>query len=785
MNAREDRTAIRLKLYDNGFTPLPNRNKMSLIKGWSTIDVTPDLIQSREWARSRSLQDTGLRCGDIIALDWDVDDEALLNKMLDGAVESGIVAESSFVRIGRAPRELWVYRTNDKIGKRTTGHFVPPGSEADHSGFAVEVLGRGCQFAAFGLRDETTWYAWPGDTPIERQYMDLPLITLQQVEALVSFATFFFESNGLERRSRGGGTDDGYTHAYDLTDGMVFDVQDLGSVTLAELKDILLANPDDVLRCKADTFRPSSGSWACMASLVAGEVCVSDHGTYTSHFPTSSDLGAKMEELGRLLAERFPEPAPRLVERPTFDPEKLQMDPGRGFDENLGKALQRYVFVGDSNGTVCDLCADNYAPRTMTSFGHLMAPYYRSERGKQGGDTQIWLADLWRHNPKRLTADGMAMRPDQPWPIFVEGSSPVLNTYRPLDLPTTGDPRIGFGFLEHLLPIPAERAYFIQWLAHKLLYPHVRGPGIVMVAHETFGTGRGSLVQLIRQMFSKGLVNEIDFKTLAGSTYQSQYNEWLSDSLIVAVSEAQETAANISRWQTRSNAYERLKEVIDPSGTDMNVVRKGQRNGAARTFASIMVMTNHMDSVVLPANDRRLAILENGTTADQSYWDVFHAWRKDLANVGAFVAELKKTDLSGYSAFSAPPMTAAKADMVDAGASDLDRLVADAMKPFHNTVLVKEQLVLAVEDLLIESSAEVPDDWAAIVARMFLRLTRKVTAINDRVKIDGRQRTVRAVGRPDPQIFADASSMTATVVSNGPITRPVRSSGKVVSFPQR
>lgn len=60
-DAHKDRTALRLRLYENGFTPLANRRKMCLIKGWNSLEVTPDLINSRDWVRSKSFMDTGIR----------------------------------------------------------------------------------------------------------------------------------------------------------------------------------------------------------------------------------------------------------------------------------------------------------------------------------------------------------------------------------------------------------------------------------------------------------------------------------------------------------------------------------------------------------------------------------------------------------------------------------------------------------------------------------------------------------------------------------------------------
>lgn len=789
LDARADRTAVRLKLYANGFTPLPNKNKMSLLPGWSTIDVTPELIQSVQWAgrpRARVVQfpDTGIRCGDIIALDIDVDDKGLLNELLDALVEQGIVEESKFIRIGMPPRELWVYRTKEKIGKRTTGHFMPPNPPEDHKGFAVEILGAGCQFAAYGQRDPEHAYSWPVQSLLDHDYMDLPEITKAQADAVRDFAVLFFEMHGLERKSPAGGTDSGYTHAYDLQPDMLFEVHDLGEMTVGEIGEALrLSPPGEVWRCKVDVLRPTQGSWAGMISLVDGKVCVSDHGTYTSHFPVDADDGAALSKLGALLSERFPEQRPAEEQGFQLDVAAPDLDTRQPLDENTQRALRRYVYSQDT-----DQIFDIRRPRggmKVEHFRNSMRQHYEVKMGPKGGEVRSWLSDQWMESRNRVNVRSVALRPDKPYPLFDENGEHHLNTYRPLDLPTHGDAAIGWAFLEHLLPIPAERHFFTQWLAYKFRNPEVRGPGVIMVAHDSYGTGRGSLVALIRAMVAEPLVRTIDFATLSGKTYQSQYNEWLVDSIFAVVNEAKETTPNLSSWQTRNNAYEHLKAIIDPGEHNTEVMRKGGKNGPGKTFCSILVLTNHMDSVVLPHNDRRLAILENGSPMPESYWVGFRAWLANPANVGAFRAELMAYSLEGYNPFTAPPMTAAKADMVDAGASELDRVFAEAMKRYVNTVMVKEQLVLAIEDILSESSAEVPDDWTKIVDRMFLRATRKVIGVNDRVKIEGRTRTVRLVGRPAADILTSHDSLVLEVLTHGPLARVIRSSGKIVNFPSR
>ncbi len=785
-DAHKDRTQLRLKLYENGYVPLANKRKLCLIPAWNSITVTPDLINSREWARSKAFADTGIRCGDVVALDWDIDDKDLLNDLLDEIVEQGIVPESPFVRIGMPPRELWVYRTPEKIGKRTTGHFMPPNPPEGHKGFAVEVLGAGCQFAAYGQRDDVTNYFWPAKSLADHQYMDLPEITKAQADAVKDFAVAFFERNGLERKSPAGGTDEGYSHAYDLTPDMVFDVVDMGPMTVAEIGEALAHSPPgEVLRCKVDALRPTTGSWAGMISLVDGQVCISDHGTYTSHFPVEGDSNKALERLGALLAERFPV----LVENPTAPDLQLNentpdLDPRLPLDENIERALKRYVYsVG------LDQVFDIRRPRDGMKVDHFRnskRAFFEIRLGPKNGEQRAWLSDLWMEHPDKVIVRNVALRPDQPWPVFEELGEYHLNTYRPLDLETHGDARVGWAFIENLLPVPEERHFFCQWLSYKFQHPETRGPGVIMVAHDQFGTGRGSLVALIRAMVAEPLVRTIDFATLSGKTYQSQYNEWLVDSIFAVVNEAKEAAPNMTSWQTRNNAYEHLKAIIDPGEHNTEVMRKGNKNGPGKTYCSILVLTNHMDSVVLPHNDRRLAILENGPPMPEDYWLAFRRWLANPANVGAFRSELLAYSLAGYNPFRAPPMTAAKADMVEAGASELDRALEHALAGLANTLVVKEQIILRIEDYLSDNSVEVPDDWQRMVERMLFRKTRKVPAgAPERVRIENKQRVVRLLGKVPQETFTSTESMIAKILEAGAVTRQIKSTGSVVNFQKR
>lgn len=792
-DARADRTELRLRLYQNGFTPLPNFHKMCLLKEWSTVTVTPELIGSREWARSNRDRDTGIRCGDVIAIDWDINDADLLNRLLDEIVAAGVIEESTFVRIGKPPREMWLYRTSDKIGKRTTGFFRRPGADEDVKAEQVEVLGAGCQFAAYGMRDDETPYTWPADSLLDFQYRDLPEITLAQVEAVKTFASEFFERHGLERKSAAGGTDEGYTHVYDLTDDMVFDVHEHGPMTVAAIRDYLTADPGKVLRCRVDTLRPgTSGSLAGMVSLVDGSVCVSDHGSYTSHFPKEQDVEGSFAALGELLREKFPQ----VVHTPPLPP--VELDPGEltlktsdELNDNLQRALQRFVYLSETN-TIADVLENNVTI-TADHFRNFTAPYYEARISARGTQTMAYLSKLWLEHKDRRNARRAHMRPDQAIPLYTEGDSMFVNTYRPLVLPTGGDASVGFDLLRQLLPSPFEYQYFLQWLSYKVQFPDTRGPAVVMVAHDRYGTGRGSLVELIKSLFSRGLVRTIDFQTLTGNGTQGQYNEWLADALVVAINEAQETSGHMSKWREKSNAYEHLKTIVDPGSHDVYVKRKGMSNYAGRTSASVLVMTNHMDSLIIPPGDRRFAVLANGTPPDQQFWREFHEWRRYPINLGAFVEQLREVSLAGYNPYEAPPMTQSKRDMIDAGMSPLDRAVEAVFERMPGKLLTREQLNNMLELYLTEVSVEFPDGWARMVDRIFTRRTHTIEH-NDKLLIEGKMRIVRRLDGATPAMLSSEDAMLAEVLKNGPIGRQFGSSespensgsrSNVVSFTSR
>jgi hypothetical protein len=201
-----------------------------------------------------------------------------------------------------------------------------------------------------------------------------------------------------------------------------------------------------------------------------------------------------------------------------------------------------------------------------------------------------------------------------------------------------------------------------------------------------------------------------------------------------------------------------------------------------RTSASLLIMTNHADSVAIPKGDRRIAVLENGQKQSQEYWNRFRSWMNEDANVGAFVEQLKKYPLEGYHPFAPPPLTHAKADMIDASTSALDQAVNHVLGEMTGSLLTREQLVFALERYVIEYSVEMPMDWQKAILSIYQRRTRTPLGGPNAVLIDGKMRFIRQLKTPPPGTFDTDQAIVSEVLLNGLLSRPLQNAGKAVTL---
>lgn len=185
------------ELFDNGYEVVPitridatdskgkllsGAGKAPALKGWQKIEITSDIVN--EWATgSRSRCGVGIRTHRNPAVDIDcLDAEA--SEHMTAFVESEVGFAP--IRVGREPKALLLYYTERPFTKVKSTIFVDENGNEN----AVEILGSGQQFVAYGIHPGTKKpYKWvtKGESPAENQAdFDLEEITLEDARKIIA-----------------------------------------------------------------------------------------------------------------------------------------------------------------------------------------------------------------------------------------------------------------------------------------------------------------------------------------------------------------------------------------------------------------------------------------------------------------------------------------------------------------------------------------------------------------------------------------------------------------------
>lgn len=759
-------TELRLQLLENGYSPIRNRDKRTFMPGWPDVEITPEEID--RWGR-RFKRDTatGLRVENGLAvLDFDINDKEAMDLIADRVCEAipklGDVNAPLCVRLGKGAKEAWYVRTDEEFGRIHTRSWTRPGEGVDDGTHRLEVFGGASarQFGSFGphtVADDGTVeveYRWVDRSPLDTRQSELPELTKKeffQIADIVEEVLHELDWGQVERSTAG---ENDAIRVYDLTDDMHFDLNTGGTVSLQQLRELAAADPDGGLRCSASWLEGAEAvnRTRCLVTVTkTGNLAIWESASGVTHCeaslkPIQRDYQVAINRILELEAERK-------------DRRKNKIHGGDRADAAAAKLLRSFAFCEYQQASMVPLWATSMDDAVMIEKMRLkMLPNCDEVVGPRGGVQRINPIDLWASSSERVNVRGARLRPDKERPTYEEDGQRWVNIYSPPDHTAEGGSAEGGKvLLQQLFPDEDQRRYFTQLLAHKVRFPHIPGPATVMVARG-FGTGRGTLAELIRRLFGSSYVQQLPFEAFSGKTYQSQYNEWQATALVVIVNESSESDG--STFQTKRNTYERLKEIVDPAPTERSIFVKRDKNYRAVSFTTYIIATNHEDALPIPADDRRFFVAANGEPQDPSFWKEMRDWMDAPANVAAFYHWLAETvDILAFDPFEAPPRTIAKDTMVDAARSDLDRALTEAIDAMHTDVMVLEQVVAVVEQIARREGYDLPsapgEKRAAIIKRAAQKLLYKVGergGENERIMIEGKRyyvwaRTAQAAKR--------------------------------------
>ncbi len=173
--------------------PMKSAGKAPGLKDWQSVTIDQDAIT--EWSRKYFRYGVGIRTWYTPAVDvdcLDADAAVYMRNFVEGLV--GFAP----ARVGRAPKTLLVYRADEPFTKVKSHTWFDDFGEKN----AVEILGAGQQFVAYGIHPATKKpYHWIGhESPLNTNgHLDLENITLAQARKIVDEFDRYAEEQGWEK----------------------------------------------------------------------------------------------------------------------------------------------------------------------------------------------------------------------------------------------------------------------------------------------------------------------------------------------------------------------------------------------------------------------------------------------------------------------------------------------------------------------------------------------------------------------------------------------------------
>ncbi len=292
----------------------------------------------------------------------------------------------------------------------------------------------------------------------------------------------------------------------------------------------------------------------------------------------------------------------------------------------------------------------------------------------------------WRDSPDKKVTDKFPYV-DPRHPNGWTGTD--INLYRPFvpsDTPQgTVEPFLDL--MRHVFPLDHE--YALDWIAHKLQKPWVRGVALVNYT-STMGTGRGAVCGIVMDLLGHHNCEEISAERLFGSQ-ASQFNPHM-DKILLTIAEAARTGDEEHRAANRMSAakFNKLKELVEPDARYVRIERKGIDGQMVEVFTSYMIATNDGAGLPLEKGDRRFSVCKGNSTSMENS-DLAGMTQKggwlDQVRQGAdkddyltpIYEYLMARDVSHFR-HNVPHHTDAKDEMIADNMSMMDRAVRDTIE---------------------------------------------------------------------------------------------------------
>lgn len=318
-------------------------------------------------------------------------------------------------------------------------------------------------------------------------------------------------------------------------------------------------------------------------------------------------------------------------------------------------------------------------------------------QGADGKVRRVNAASMFLSSPSLVTFSGLTYDIENPTRVVTdEHGGRRLNRFNPpshIAAPVDMAHVERFlSFIEYLIPDEEERDYFTQWAIAKMQNLAFKGAAIIMYTQGVQGIGRSTLLRMLERVFGRDNAAQVPFNQLVD---KGGFNEWQEKPFIMV----DESRTSTGNFYTN---YERLKEIIDPADASVVINHKFQTPYSIKSCTSFVFLSNHVDGVGLPEDDRRFYPIANPNVPETpAFFTSLNEWlnTSDWAQHVYNWAQTQVIDLPML--HSPPPRTATKAAVIEAS-RDIKSHVVSLMQKELPEAFTPQQVKHVLEEVALK-----------------------------------------------------------------------------------
>ena len=238
--------------------------------------------------------------------------------------------------------------------------------------------------------------------------------------------------------------------------------------------------------------------------------------------------------------------------------------------------------------------------------------------------------------------------------------------------PVPGDAGPWLRHLERMIPEPMERKHFVCALAHKVQYPGIKINHAILIGGN-HGSGKDTLMAPF--FWAIGGATKSNCSLVKNDELTSQWGYAL-ECEVMEIAELRQADAKDRRALENT-----LKPLIAAPPELLPVNRKGMHPYLALNRIFVVAFTNERGAISLPSEDRRWFVLwceaDRLPEADAT---ALWTWYTRQDGFGAVAHYLATYDVADWCPTAPPPMTEAKAILIDAAMSPAEAVLVAAIR---------------------------------------------------------------------------------------------------------